>query len=254
MNNASHSLASLAQSLHGQGGLKVWSVIVSLMGDRLQTNLGPLQNRDLTATLGVLGISPDTIRVAIHRLRRDGWIDATKSGRHSAYDLTALAKDQTLAVAHHVYAAPAPAPHDMTVLSFETPRDAQDWATRHSAPRSLLVLDAVVFQLGSDDCNADAICSRVMVSDLPTWVQSRMAQSIDADELTQSLSLLRAVQSLVLDDDLTRTAARLLALHMWRRTVLRTNHVAVSCGPHHGLFQSCYRAFQSVLDTHAAKF
>ena len=83
MQNASPTLIDLAAALNGRGGLKVWSLIVTLMGDRLRLNAGAIQNRDLTAILGLLGITPQAIRVAVHRLRRDAWIVTEKSGRMS---------------------------------------------------------------------------------------------------------------------------------------------------------------------------
>ena len=54
------------------GPLKAWSVIVTILGDLCQDQNDRVSGRSLTRIMGAMGISAQTVRVALHRLRRDG--------------------------------------------------------------------------------------------------------------------------------------------------------------------------------------
>ncbi|TNF17581.1 MAG: PaaX family transcriptional regulator, partial [Rhodobacteraceae bacterium] len=60
------------------------SVFGVLAQDESARIIGPLL-RLLTERIG---ITPAAMRVAIHRLRKDGWIDSQRHGRTSVYFLT----------------------------------------------------------------------------------------------------------------------------------------------------------------------
>ncbi len=68
--------------------LRVWSIIVSLFGDLAQKPGDQISGTTLTQIITPMGIKPEAIRVALHRLRKDGWIESTRSGRASVHFLT----------------------------------------------------------------------------------------------------------------------------------------------------------------------
>ena len=80
--------------------LKTWSLIVTLFGDLEKEELSGAEIRTL---LEHIGIKPEAIRVALHRLKSDGWITASKQGREAIYEMTNMARAETKAVAPDIY-------------------------------------------------------------------------------------------------------------------------------------------------------
>ena len=62
---------------------RVWSVIISLFGDMAQRPNEKISGAALTRIITPMGIKPEAIRVALHRLRKDGWIESVRAGRAS---------------------------------------------------------------------------------------------------------------------------------------------------------------------------
>lgn len=68
---------------------KVWSVIVTIFGDLAKNHGDEISGPLLSMIMENIGIRPKAIRVAIHRLRKDNWIESRKEGRVSQYRLSA---------------------------------------------------------------------------------------------------------------------------------------------------------------------
>lgn len=83
---------------------RVWSLLVTLFGDLVLPSAEPISGSEINALLLLAGLKREAIRVAIHRLRKDGWIDSTRQGRESLYELSAWGTAQTRAAAPRVYA------------------------------------------------------------------------------------------------------------------------------------------------------
>ena len=62
--------ASIAQLTDLQN-LRVWSIIVSLFGDLAQKTGDQISGTTLTQIITPMGIKPEAIRVALHRLRKE---------------------------------------------------------------------------------------------------------------------------------------------------------------------------------------
>ena len=74
---------ALAQ-LRDSSDLRVWSVIVTLMGDLTVmgtpgADASGVSGQALGKVMAALGIRPEATRVALHRLRKDGWIESTRT-------------------------------------------------------------------------------------------------------------------------------------------------------------------------------
>ena len=80
--------------------IKTWSLIVTVFGDLDGDNLSGKELRNLMRPLGV---KPEATRVALHRLRKDGWIVSHKSGREVTYQLSEHGRNTTNAVYDEVY-------------------------------------------------------------------------------------------------------------------------------------------------------
>ncbi|TNF22119.1 MAG: PaaX family transcriptional regulator, partial [Rhodobacteraceae bacterium] len=67
---------------------RVWSLLISVFGDLAQDPGARISGLLLRHMTERIGIKPEAMRVAIHRLRKDGWIDSQRHGRTSVYFLT----------------------------------------------------------------------------------------------------------------------------------------------------------------------
>ncbi|CUH68740.1 phenylacetic acid degradation operon negative regulatory protein PaaX [Thalassovita gelatinovora] len=207
--------------LHGCGPLKVWSVIVTILGDFSETRDAQISGRVLGLLVGRMGITNQALRVALHRLRRDGWIEAKKEGRTSNYFLTAQGWSMTQAVRPIIYTDDidrsqtvrlAVAPPQMSVpeIAETLPKDAVTLSGR----TAILVGQ-------SDNLDPDWLITDFADWDLPNWTVT----AICPDDLRADYVLLahnvRALNLPHPSDLLDRAVLRLLTLHHWRRLRLR---------------------------------
>ncbi|MEM8728564.1 MAG: hypothetical protein AAGF79_01505 [Pseudomonadota bacterium] len=195
--------------------IKTWSLIVTLFGDMSSASVTGTEIRTL---LEHLGIRPEAIRVALHRLKRDAWVSSTKLGREAVYALADKGRRETEAVYSDVYRRDMKYPGGWRFLATDGPLapDAgiQD-GVRFSADLILVPQDLTLDLTGALDL-------RLAHQDLPDWVEPRLVppQFVrNADALIRVLSQARAggASASALDD----TALRLLVLHHWRRIALR---------------------------------
>ncbi|WP_323784604.1 PaaX family transcriptional regulator C-terminal domain-containing protein [Thalassovita sp.] len=203
------------------GPLKVWSVVVTILGDFSETRDIQISGRVLGLLVGRMGITNQALRVALHRLRRDGWIEAERKGRTSNYFLTDQGWSMTQAVRPIIYTDEidrsqpvhlAIAPPQMSVpeIADTLPEEAVALSGR-----------AAVVAGQPDDLVPDWLITDFASSDLPEWVITALCP----DDLQADYALLsKSVRALCLpppNDLLDRTVLRLLALHHWRRLRLR---------------------------------
>ncbi len=83
---------------------RVWSIIVSLFGDLAGTPGDQISGAALSRITEPMSIKPEAMRVALHRLRNDNWIESQKSGRSSLYTLTDFGLEQSTAARPRIYA------------------------------------------------------------------------------------------------------------------------------------------------------
>lgn len=90
----------------GLGGQRVWSLMVSLFGDLAQGEGDAIDGPVLSTIMTALDVRPEASRVALHRLRNDGWLQSHKVGRISQHSLTAQGRAESAAASPRIYAAP----------------------------------------------------------------------------------------------------------------------------------------------------
>jgi phenylacetic acid degradation operon negative regulatory protein len=71
--------------------VKARSLVYDLFGDYLRYRGGEVRLRGLVALLDRFGIPEPTTRVAATRLRKEGWLSASRQGRETTYALTEAA-------------------------------------------------------------------------------------------------------------------------------------------------------------------
>ncbi|MBV2358538.1 hypothetical protein KUH32_02010 [Thalassococcus sp. CAU 1522] len=224
---ASDPLAELSRMLAEDGGLKVWSVIVTALGDLAQGDpKAEMPGPVLTRLLARLGIQPEAIRVALHRLRRDGWIDSRKAGRTGYLRLSATGRAQTARVADRVFGAAPVAPSGLVLAIAPQAGDGSaatllEAGEALSLGRGAMILTAPAPDLPDDWMVFDATLAQ------PGWVTDLLAREAGEAQfarLSNALQPLRSLPGSIPDGE--AAALRLMTLHGWRRLVLRANPVA----------------------------
>jgi phenylacetic acid degradation operon negative regulatory protein len=209
------------------GPLKTWSVVVTILGDLYHSRIERISGKALTALAGRMGLTPQALRVAVHRLKKDGWLDSEKMGRESLYFLTQMGREETARVRELVYARHRPpgqaallvvAPPDLAAADFtETlPNGAFQIAPR------VAVVTARGERLGEG-----YLAVPFTTGTLPAWICDLLASTQQRAEYD---GLMRAISG-ICDapppcDLVDAMVLRLLILHHWRRLQLRQHPLA----------------------------
>ncbi len=207
------------RSLAAYDSIKVWSWLTTIFGDMARAPGDELSGAVLGMLTEAVGIRPQAMRVAIHRLRKDGWIVARREGRGSHYCLTEPALAETIAASARIYAARAARPDRWHLL-------VTDPAVPVADDDALAISDHCAIAAGAPvPRGAEVLAFDLSAGQIPNWA-IRAAVPDDRAEMFHRLSdALRPVGVLAASGAdlpvLTRTTLRLLALHHWRRAVLR---------------------------------
>ena len=81
---------------------RVWSLLVTVFGELAQDADAQISGSLLRSLSEHIGIKPEAMRVALHRLRKDGWIDSERTGRTSNYFLTLWGRAQSIAASPRI--------------------------------------------------------------------------------------------------------------------------------------------------------
>ncbi|MBF9029448.1 PaaX family transcriptional regulator [Rhodobacterales bacterium HKCCE3408] len=206
-----------AAALTPDGPPRVWSLIVTVLGDNsadpdFEIGAGPLAR-----ILEPAGVTGPAMRVALHRLRRDGWITTRRDGRSAIYRLASTRQPETRAAGARIYATEPPPPGwhlriaDPDAAAPEPP--ARDVATA-LAPRMILhsgpAPDAFAFTPSGPA--PDWIRARICPPDLMQAYRTLHAGLATAEAITRAAPP---------SADPRAMALRLLTVHAWRRVLLR---------------------------------
>ena len=204
------------------GPLKAWSVIVTILGDLCQARSDRIGGRDLNGLAGRMGLTPPAVRVALHRLKRDGWTESERHGRDAAYRLSAMGWKETQAVRDRIYGtAPAPdgpvylltAPPHLTLAEITAALPAD---TVMATPRTALLAGPL------PGLPEEVWASRIEANAPPDWLRDVIAPPELRSEYAQLADAAYGLVDATPPADIADAAAlRLLTLHHWRRLRLR---------------------------------
>jgi phenylacetic acid degradation operon negative regulatory protein len=201
-------LSPLISALHDEGRLRVWSLVITVFGDSVQLRGGRIANLRLQKLLGRIGIEPGTIRTALSRLGRDGWVTSEREGRNSYYRLTAEGLAQFADATSRIYAPPRAQPVTKWVLAV-----GADQPGIHVAPGVTL--------RPADQPGPAPDCAVVgELSNLSAALRSDLLSKPHVAALNALFRDLDALSGASLTP-LEAAAARTLLIHRWRRIVLR---------------------------------
>ncbi len=211
-----------------QGNLRVWSVIISVFGDLALERDDVISGALLTRLTTLMGLKPEAVRVALFRLRKDGWITSRKTGRSSAYRLTDMGFRETQAARARIY-APCPPEPDSWQLLLSRPmiqaERAQD--ERILRERGYHVIGPGIY-LGAGDLAAgdEFLAVAGQITHLPDWLRAAVPPEGLEQGFADLCARLRDLSAL-LDGDIPaldateRATLRVLIVHHWRRLLLR---------------------------------
>lgn len=213
------------------GPLKTWSVVVTILGDLYHSNTERISGKTLTGLTGRMGLSPQALRVAIHRLKKDGWLDSEKQGRESVYFLTPTGRAETALVRDLIYARRRPQGAGALLVVAPPDLAAADFAA--ALPAGALVLaPRIAIVPGEAGPPPGFLTAPVGSGALPAWVRDLLA---GAEQRAEYRTLMR-VAAAICDGPPTRdpidaAVLRLLLLHHWRRLLFRQHPLASTLLP-----------------------
>ena len=204
---------------------RVWSIIVTLFGDLAQNPGDRISGAVLSRITEPMGIKPEAMRVALHRLRGDGWIVSERDGRISHYSLTADGLKQSRAASPRIYARQVKYPDRWQVCVANGGRGgAKPADIQKLRRRGFLQVNSGVFLAPADTTPLkDSLVLQGHVENVPVWLCDRVAPAEVAqayDDLNDALDrfslLLRPVPHIT---PLQAATLRTILVHVWRRAL-----------------------------------
>lgn len=224
------------------GGQRVWSLMVTLFGDLAQAEGDKIEGPTLSAIMAEMDVRPEAVRVALHRLRNDGWITSEKSGRTGSHALTPKGRSETTEASARIYASPTSAlGHWQLAITADTPEQMK-------APGFVQLLPRVY--LGSANATAPPEALSLSGGTAPDWLRAEIAPLMLEHEYAALLTVLRKVEQTIAHDTLTplhKAVLRCLLVHNWRRIVLRHPTLPPALLPDDWSGHACHHLIDTLL-------
>lgn len=235
-------------ALRALGGQRVWSLMISLFGDLAQDDGQAINGPVLSAVMTLLQVRPEATRVALHRLRNDGWVVSLKSGRISQHSLTAKGRAETVAASPRIYAAPDTAPAEWHCVM--VPENTADMVAQ-MAGRGFVQLLPRVF-VGPAGATPPADSLLMSGTDVPNWVSEQLEPADLLEPYGALLTTLDTLQkTLPPATDLSpieSAVLRCLIVHNWRRLVLKHPVLPAPLTSPDWVGHRCHRRVAAMLD------
>lgn len=205
---------------------RVWSIIVSVFGDLARRPGDSLSGGALTRIIGPIGIRPEAMRVALHRLRKDGWLQSARTGRESRHFLTDYGRDQSAAVSPRIYTRSPDLPETWHLLVAGGGKGAAVLEQFMLADNYIGIAPNLALGEGPPPADCDGLLVfEARAESVPSWFRSSVvSEDLNAAcaDLLASLQQADGVMGTSPAATPLETATlRTLIVHRWRRVVLR---------------------------------
>ena len=224
--SAAQAFTRVVKDLHGQGRLRVWSIIISALGDLALPRGAALPASALQEVMDALGIEPGAVRTAISRLAKEGWITRDRDGRNISYKVAEAAVPEFDMASLVIYGSERPEPAGEPVLLI-----GPEVHELREGPCLIPLRRDAALAMGDlpKDLPETTLALRGTVEAFPGWTADALAPAALAAQF-QGLETSFAPLSSALDGGdalgpVQAVAARVALIHSWRRAVLR--HAAV---------------------------
>lgn len=234
-------------ALSDLGPVRVWSIVISVFGDLAQDQNATIDGPVLSAILSEFVIKPEAARVALHRLRNEGWITSTKLGRTSRHALTASSRRQSATASGRIYADPdaISAAWQLVLLP-----DTHAGTASDMKKRGFQQLTTRVF-IGGDTAQPPDGALSLAGGTPPPWLSEQLRQPEIDNEYDSLLAVLtKARANLPPASALSarqNAALRCMIVHCWRRIVLKHPDLPKSLYPADWPGHLCHRAVADFL-------
>lgn len=184
---------------------RVWSMLVTIFGDLAIAEDARLSGPELAALTEPMGIRPEALRTALHRLRKEGWITSRRDGRITTHGLTPWGRAECRAAAPRIYSRRAPDTLFLVVAEPGGTLPAHGFAiTANLALSARMAPDAVPLVRP------------------PPWMRRRVCPAERLEAAAEVVRRLAVVGAAPLPSaPLAVAILRVLVVHAWRRIVLR---------------------------------
>jgi len=98
----------LLHEISGEKSLRGTSLVITVFGDSIAPHGGSIWLGSLIQAMEPLGINERLVRTSVYRLVQEGWLDVTRIGRRSYYNLTDAGKNQFDKADRRIYSAERP--------------------------------------------------------------------------------------------------------------------------------------------------
>ena len=198
---------------------RVWSWVVTVFGELAREPGTEISGTLLGCLADLIGIKPEAIRVALHRLRKDDWIISRRDGRRSVHFLSEKGRTLSSEASPRIYAA------------VSDPRPA--WLVLADPRNQAVTLGVDTVSIGpgtwiaAERPDDEAVfCARLEAGrELPSWITEKICPHEMAVESGVFAGRLAELRSLITDPEalspLETATLRVLIVHGWRRLILK---------------------------------
>ena len=241
--------AQLVTRVLGSSTPRVWSLLVTMFGDLALAPQARLNGATVNALTAAIGIKPEATRVALHRLRKEDWIESHRTGRQTRYGLTPHGRTETRSAAPRVY---GPAPDGIEAfLVMENPAESSDWIALQTAAATVQIGPKTAITTATSARSHHLRIALDAGHDLPGWVTDKLCPpALQAASRDLARRLAGLLDQTAIDDLdlLQRTAVRMVVVHEWRRLILRTPAFPEKLMPDGWRGSECRRACHTLLN------
>lgn len=244
---------SAIDALMDAGTPRVWSLIVTVFGDLAQNPGETISGPVLSNVLTPLGIKPEAMRVALHRLRNEGWLVARKQGRTSHHQLEQRGQNLSAEASIRIYQRSARSTGDWHILCLPGSQTAPEgWSAADMS--ACMRLAPGVYLANKDVAKApgNALVFKATPENVPRWVMDdSLPRGLISDLKDLHAALEIFVAELADSGDATPLQAaclRVLIVHRWRRLVLKVPDVQDALFGEDWIGAQCRNAVHQALD------
>ena len=216
---------------------RVWSLLVTVFGELAQDEGAQIKGSVLTKLTSLMGIKPEAMRVALHRLRKDGWIKSERNGRTSAYSLTDWGRAQSALATPRIYDL-EPVPEQAWLVIFDP-----NQPVRNTEIDGIWVASNIAMTATPPDDTTGYVSSISTDQTIPHWMLNKICPP-EFVRLTQGfherlVDLQTALKTVDALDCFEVSAMRILIVDGWRRIALKTPLLPPHVFPDTWMGQSC---------------
>ncbi|MDG1429957.1 MAG: PaaX family transcriptional regulator C-terminal domain-containing protein [Paracoccaceae bacterium] len=205
---------------------RVWSLVVTIFGDLAQNKGDEISAQALSRLTEQIGIKSEALRVALHRLRKDGWLESKRLGRSSSYYLTDFGLAQSASASPRIYGLTNPIRSEWALITTPNTTEGREGdAAKLESDNRVIRLGAQVF-LGEENNLPKikrALLTRIGADPLPDWVRDQIIGPELKASYNDLLLQLQKIEKTLPENasPIERAVLRTLIVHSWRRILLR---------------------------------